>query len=298
MTTILKNLSDALAETVAAAGPGVVRVEARDRLPSSGIIWSSQGIVVTAHHVVERDENISLGLPSGGTVPATLVGRDPSTDLAVLRTEAADLAEPQWAGPDDLLVGHLVLALGRPGQNVRATMGIVGALGEAWRTPAGGSLDRYLQTDLVMYPGFSGGPLVNVEGRFLGLNTSSLLRGVSLTVPIPTVRRVVEAILSHGRIRRGYLGVGAQPTRLPEKLARQLGQETGLLLVSVEPDSAADKGGLFLGDTIVALGGQPVQRLDDLLSTLGGEQIGKETPVRIVRGGQLQELKLVPAEHS
>ncbi len=175
---------------------------------------------------------------------------------------------------------------------------IVGALGKAWRNPAGGSLDRYLQTDLVMYPGFSGGPLVNAEGRFLGLNTSSLLRGVSLTVPVPTLRRVVEAILSHGRVRRGYLGVGAQPTRLPEALARQLGQETGLLLVSVEPDSAAERGGLFLGDTIVTLGGQPVQRLDDLLTGLGGEQIGNETPVRILRGGQLQEMKVVPTEHS
>ena len=298
MTTVLTSYSDALAETVAAAGAGVIRVEARDRLPSSGIIWSSQGVVVTAHHVVERDENITVGLPSGGTVPATLVGRDPSTDLAVLRTEAADLAEPLWAGPEDLRVGHLVLALGRPGQNVRATMGIVGALGKAWRTPAGGSLDRYLQTDLVMYPGFSGGPLVNAEGRFLGLNTSSLLRGVSLTVPVPTLRRVVEAILSHGRVRRGYLGIGAQPTRLPEALAQQLGQETGLLLVSVETNSAAERGGLFLGDTIVALGGQPVRRLDDLLSGLGGEQIGKETPIRILRGGQLQELKVTPAEQT
>lgn len=298
MTQVLTSLSDALAETVAAGGSSVVRVEARDRVPASGIVWPGQGIIVTAHHVVERDDNIKVGLPSGEEVTATLAGRDPTTDLAVLRTDSSSLPQPDWAAPDDLRVGHLVLALGRPGRNVRATMGIVGALGQAWRTPAGGSLDRYLQTDTVMYPGFSGGPLVDAAGRVLGLNTSGILRGLSLTVPTPTVRRIVETILAHGRVRRGYLGVGAQPTPLPEKLAQELGQETGLLLVSVEPESPAEKGGLFLGDTIVALGGQTVRRLDDLLAGLGGERIGQQVAIRIVRGGQPQELTVTLVEHS
>ena len=298
MTQVLTSVSDALAETVAAGGSSVVRVEARDRVPASGIVWPGQGIIVTAHHVVERDENIKVGLPDGGTVKATLAGRDPTTDLAVLRTEGGGLPEPTWADPDDLRVGHLVLALGRPGQNVRATMGIVGALGKAWRTPAGGSLDRYLQTDTVMYPSFSGGPLIDAAGRVLGLNTSAILRGLSLTVPTPTIRRIVETILAHGRVRRGYLGVGAQPTPLPEKLAQELGQETGLLLVSVEPGSPAESGGMFLGDTIVSLAGQPVRRLDDLLAGLGGEQIGKQAPIRIVRGSQLQEITVTLVEHS
>ena len=297
MPELLQNLSNDLAETVATAGPAVVRVEARDRLPASGIAWSADGVVVTAHHVVERDDNINIGLSDGRTIPAALVGRDPTTDLAVLRAETSGLSAPSWAGADDLRVGHLVLALGRPGNNVRATMGIVGALGKSWRTPSGGTLDRYLQTDLVMYPGFSGGPLVGADGRVLGLNTSALLRGVSLTVPSSTLRRVVEALLAHGRISRSYLGVGSQPTRLPDGLVDQLGQETGLLLVSVEPGSPAEEGKLYLGDTIVALDGQPVRHLDDLLSNLGSDRIGNTVPVRIVRGGQVQDVDVTLREH-
>ena len=297
MPEVLTSLSDALAETVAKVGPGVVRVDARDRLPASGIVWSRDGVVVTAHHVVERDDNISLGLPNGETVAAELVGRDPTTDLAVLRAQATDVTPPAFADPDSLRVGHLMLALGRPGESVRATMGIVSALGGSWRTPNGGSLDRYLQTDLVMYPGFSGGPLVDSAGQVLGLNTSSLLRGISLAVPTPTLNRVVEALLAHGRIRRGYLGVGAQPTQLPEGLAQQLGQETGLLLVSVESGSPAERGKLFLGDTIVAMDDQPVRQMDDLLAQLGGDRVGAEIVIRIVRGGQFQNLSVTLSEH-
>jgi len=296
MTEVLRSLSDALAATTEAAGAGVVRVEARRRLPASGILWSADGLIVTAHHVVEHDENIGIGLAGGETVPATLVGRDPTTDLVLLRAGAGDLKPANWAEPASLRVGHLVLGLGRPGRSVQATLGIVSALGESWRTPAGGQVDPYLQTDLVMYPGFSGGPLVDVAGHVLGLNTSALLRGISLTVPTPTVRHVVEALLVHGRVRRGYLGVGAQPVRLPEALAGQLGQETGLLLVSVEPGGPADGAGLLLGDTIVALDGQPVRHMDELLALLGGDRVAASLPIRIVRGGQVQELSVTIGE--
>jgi S1-C subfamily serine protease len=296
MTEVLRNLSDDLAATVETAGPGVVRVEARRRLPASGIVWSSDGVVVTAHHVVERDENISVGTAGGETVAAALVGRDPTTDLAVLRVETADLTPPTWAESEGLSVGHLVLGLGRPGRTAQATLGIVSALGEGWRTPAGGRVEPYLQTDLVMYPGFSGGPLVDVAGGVLGLNTSALLRGISLAVPTPTVRQVVETLLAHGRVRRGYLGVGAQPVRLPADLAEGVGQETGLLLVSVEPDAPADGAGLTLGDTIVALDGQPVRHMDELLALLGGDRVGASVPVGIVRGGQTQELTVTIGE--
>lgn len=296
MTEVLKSLSDSLAAAVEAAGPGIVRVEARRRLPASGIVWSADGVIVTAHHVVERDENIEVGLSGGETVPATLVGRDPTVDLAVLRVEASDLTPLDWAAPEDLRAGHLVLALGRPGRTVQATLGVVSALGDSWRTPAGGQLDRYLQTDVVMYPGFSGGPLVDVNGQGLGLTTSALLRGVSLALPATSLRQGVETLLTHGRVRRGYLGVGAQPARLPAALEEQLGQETGLLLVSVEPDSPADDAGLLLGDTIVALDGETVRQLDDLLALLSGDRVGKSVPIQVVRGGQVQQLTVTVGE--
>jgi S1-C subfamily serine protease len=299
MTEILTNLSNDLAEAVEKGGAGVVRMEARDRLPASGIIWPEHDLVVTAHHVVERDENIKVGLPGGESVEATLAGRDPATDLAVLRVPgiANNAGTPAgFADVDGLRVGHLVLALGRPGQNVRATMGIVGAVGDAWRTPAGGSLDRYLQTDTVMYPGFSGGPLVDVSGRIVGLNTSAILQGLSITVPWATLRRVVDALHTHGRVRRGYLGVGVQPNRLPKAVAQETGQEMGLLLTSVEPGSPAEKGGLFLGDTIIALAGQPVQQTDDLMAKLGGDAIGQTLLISVFRAGQIIDVPVVPGD--
>ena len=179
-----------------------------------------------------------------------------------------------------------------------ATLGIVSAYSEAWRTPAGGKLDRYLQTDVVMYPGFSGGPLVDASGQLIGLNTSALLRGISLTIPATTIKSVVETLLAKGRISRGYLGVGAQPVRLPATLAKQLNQETGLLIVSVEPGGPAEKANLMLGDVIVALGNDPVRHLDDLLAALSGDRVGATVPVRIVRGGQTMELKAIVGERN
>jgi S1-C subfamily serine protease len=293
MTQFLSELSDALAEAVEAAGQSIVRVEARRRLPASGIVWSADGTIITAQHVVQQEDNIAVGLPDGQVVSATLVGRDPTTDLAVLQAEATGLKPGAWTEPASLQVGHLVLALGRPGRTVQATLGIVSALGESWRTAAGGRVDRYLQTDVVMYPGFSGGPLVDVSGQVLGLNTSALLRGVSLTVPVPTLRRVVDALLTNGRVRRGYLGVATQPVRLPANLAKQIGQETGLLLVQVEPGGPAELGGLFLGDTIVALDGERVSHHDALLALLSGDRLGEAVSVRAVRAGQLQDFQIV-----
>ncbi len=296
MTETLTQFSDDLAQLVEASSPFIVRVEARRRLPASGVVWSSDGLIVTSHHVVERDDNIKVGLPDGDTANAKLVGRDPTTDIAVLRVEASDLQTPALVNPDGLRVGHLALALGRPGKSVLATLGIVSALGDSWRTPAGGRIDRYFQTDVVMYPGFSGGPLVDSSGQVAGINTSAILRGVSLVIPVQTLSSVVDTLVAHGHVRRGYIGVSAQPVRLPEDIEQQVGQETGLLLASVESDSPAASGGLILGDTIVALNGQPTRHLDDLQGLLGGDAVGASVSVRIVRGGQIRELTVVIGE--
>lgn len=287
----LQELSEALAQTVETAAPSVVRVEGRRRIPASGIVWAAEGVIITAHHVVEKDKKIGIGLADGQTT-ATLVGRDPSTDLAILRADSKGLTPASFAAGDSVKVGHLALALGRPGRTVQATLGIVSALGESWRTPMGGSVDRYLQTDVVMYPGFSGGPLVSTAGEIIGLNTSALSRGTSLAIPAATLERVANTLLAHGKVKRGYLGVSTQPVRLPEAAKQETGQETGLLIVAVETDSPADQGGLVLGDTITNLDGVAIRHHDDLLALLTGDRVGSKVPVTILRGGQVQSVNV------
>lgn len=293
MSQVLQDFSDALAGLVKEAAPYLVRVEGRRRGPATGVALAG-GLIATAHHVLRQDKDIQIGLDSGEVVSAELVGRDPTTDLAILRPTASLSAMPLASA--DSKVGHLVLALGRPGKSVQATLGIISALGDTWRTPVGGVIDQYVQTDVVMYPGFSGGPLINVTGQMIGLNTSGLLRGVSLTIPAATVARVAETLAQHGHVRRGYLGLSTQPASLPRNLSHQLQQRAGLLIVSVEADSPADAAGLVLGDTIVALANQSVQSQEDLLALLSGDRVGQKTPLSIIRGGQLQSVDVVIGE--
>ena len=296
MPEVLKALSAALVETVAATEPGVVRVDARRRLGASGIVWSADGVIVTASHVVERDHDIRVGLSGGQAATATLLGRDTGVDLAVLRTDARGLAAPPWTEPEALAAGGLVLALGRPGDKLLATLGIISALDEPWTTPNGGEIDHYLQTDAVMYPGFSGGPLIDAEQRVAGLNSSSLVSGLNLAVPAPTVRRTIEAILSGRPVRRGYLGITAQPVPLPDAVRQRLNQETGLLLTHVEPKSPAEKSRLIQGDTLVTLNGRPVRSLAELQAVLNGDQVGERVPARVVRAGAVRELDVTIGE--
>jgi S1-C subfamily serine protease len=276
-----------MADTVEAASAGVVRVEGRRRFGATGIIWR-EGIVVTANHVVRRDDGIKVGLPGGDTVEATVAGRDPSTDIAVLRVSGA--ANPaSLADNGALRVGHLVLALGRPFNQVQATHGVVSAIGI--RRDSG-----IIQTDVVMYPGFSGGPLVDASGNVQGMNTSGLNRGASLAIGTERINRIVSTLLEHGRMQQGFLGVGAQPARLPEAVASEVGQETGLLLVAVEPNSPAEAAGLLLGDVIISLDGEPTPHLDALLGLLSAERIGQGVPVKVLRGGALQEIDVTIGE--
>ncbi len=298
MANSIFDLSQGLADAVAAATPSVVRVEGRRRYGATGIVWSADGLILTANHVVRHDDNINVGLDNGETAQATLVGRDPSTDLALLQVSAADLTTLAHADEAGMRVGHFVLALGRPGRTVQATLGIVSAFSGEWRTGMGGHIDHYLQTDVVMYPGFSGGPLIGANGRLLGLNTSALGQGVSLAIPTVTLNRVADALRSHGRVRRGYLGVSTQRVRLPEAAAEALGQKRGLLIVSVEADSPAAEGGLTLGDTIIGIGGHAIRNHDDLLGALSGDVVGQKETVRIVRGGEVQELQVKIGERA
>ena len=292
MSEILSQLSKDISSIVEGTGKAIVRVEARRRMPATGIIWTDDGVIVTSHHVVERDDNIVIGLPDGSTTSATLVGRDPSTDVAVLRADIAGHSPAARAASNGVKTGHLALALGRPGKSVRATLGMVNAVGKAWRTPAGGPVDRYIQTEVTMSPGFSGGPLVDASGAILGMNTSGLLRGSAATIPVETLDRVVNAILAHGKVRTAYLGVGTQPVRLQAAASANVDQETGLLIISVEESGPAERGGLLQGDTIVSLDGEPVRQVDDLLSLLSSDRVGKAVEVAVIRGGVLSKISV------
>lgn len=293
MADVLQTLSDSMAGAVESAGKSIVQVAARRRMAASGVVWSADGIIVTSHHVVEQEDKIRIGLPDGTNVGATLVGRDPSTDIAVLRADAKGLTVPTWATAEFVRVGHLALAVGRPGDDLQATLGVISAL-----MHRKDENKYFAQTDVVMYPGFSGGPLVGVTGEIIGLNSSSLMRGVSLTVQTPTIQYVVDNLLKHGKMRRGYLGVGVQPAKLSSALAESLGQKSGALIVSVESGSPAEKGGLFMGDTLVALGSHKVEDMEDLLAAIGSTLIGTSVTAKIVRGGQFHDLAITIGERS
>ncbi len=282
-------LSEASAAAVEKAGPAVLRVEARRRGPSSGLAWSADGVIVAAHHNVEWDEDIAIGLADGSTAQANVVGRDPTTDVAVLRAPVSGLAVPDWR-KDGVKAGHFVLALTRPGRTVRASLGVVHALGEEWRTAAGGRVDRYLQTDVGVQPAFSGGLLVDLSGQALGMNNAGLMRGTSLALPPATLRRVVEALLAHGQVRRGFIGIGTIPVRLPASMAKATGQDGGLLVTSVQDDSGAGRAGLLLGDVLLSAGGRVLSSPGDLLPLVEEDRIGQAVSVRVLRAGETRDV--------
>jgi S1-C subfamily serine protease len=289
MSALATDLSAAAAAAVETAGKSVLRIEGRRRGPSSGIAWSADGVIVAAHHNVEWDEDIAVGLPDGGAARANVVGRDATTDVVVLRAAVNGLVVPDWAA-ETPKVGHLALTLTRPGRTVRASLGVVHALGDEWRTPAGGRVDRYLQTDIGLQPGFSGSLLVDLGGRALGMNNAGLVRGTSLALPPATLRRVVETLVAHGHVRRGFLGIGTIPVRLPAALEKSVGQRAGLLVTSVAEESGAGRAGLLLGDVIVAVEGKGVASPGDLLPFLEEDHIGQSLSVGIVRAGETRDV--------
>lgn len=286
-TNPLTELSDAMADAAAKAGAATLMIDARRRLPASGIAYSPD-LVLTADHVVERDDDVNIFLPDGSQVGATVAGRDAGSDLALLRLNGANLV-PGEPAAQPARVGQLVLALGRPSQEgIQASLGVVSAIGGPVRTGRGGLIERYLRTDTIPYPGFSGGPLIDASGRVLGLNTSGLARGMALTIPVDLAWQVAGSLAQHGSVKRGFLGVRSQPTELPAAQQQALGrsQKSGLLLVGVEDGSPAAQGGLLVGDILVAIAGQPVTDPDELLARLIGSVVGQPTPVQVLRGGQ------------
>ncbi len=298
ITSLLLGLSNDLAGAVQKAGGAVVAVNARQRVPSSGIHWSP-GVIVTSDHTVERDEEITVTLADGRTVPATLAGRDPSTDIAILKVQGVEASTADIGDSSALAVGQMVLAVGRPGEHgLSASYGVISALSGNWSTYRGGQIDQFVRPDLTFYPGFSGGPLVNAHGQIVGMNTSGLMRGLGVTIPASTVNRVADQLLSKGRIARGYLGLGFQPVHLPDSLKNtlNLASNGGLIVVTVEQGGPAEQAGMFIGDVLVALDNTPITDIDAVQSMLGSDRVGKAITARVVRGGVLADVAITVAE--
>jgi S1-C subfamily serine protease len=285
----LAELSERMAAAVETGGAWVVAVHGRPHVASSGLLWR-EGVVVTTDHTLKRDEDLSITLPDGCTVPATLAGRDRGTDLAVLRIEGGAGVAPRTADEASIKPGAFVLALGRPGANgVTASLGVVSAVSGPWRTWRGGQVERFIRPDVNIYVGFSGGALVDADGNLIGLNTSGLTRGTGVTLPVSTISRVAGEILNNGRVRRGFLGVGLHPVALP-------GGVKGLVVLSVEPGGAADKAGVLVGDVVLKLAAEAVEDTDAVQAHLGGENIGKPLRMEILRGGLPVQVEVVPGE--
>jgi len=296
MTNPLTEFSTGLTAAVETAGAGTVTVDARKRYPASGIAYADD-LVLTADHVVTREENIKVALPDGRSLAATIAGRDPGSDLALLRLAEKALSPAQTS--EEIRVGQLVLALGRPNsEGMQASWGIVTTIHGPARTFRGGMLDEFVQSETTPYPGFSGGPLVNTEGQVLGLNTSGLTRGSSLTIPVRVAWQIADALAKHGSVKRGYLGVRTQPVEVPEaaRQALQREQDHGLLVVWLEEGGPAATSGLLVGDILVAVNGQAVSDPDDLFSTLNSDTVGKAIPVKVLRGGRPETVSVTVGE--
>jgi S1-C subfamily serine protease len=287
----LESLSDNLAKAVEQAGSSTVLVDGRRRRPSSGIMYQ-EDLVLTADHTVERDEDITVVLPDGSKTAASVAGRDPSHDLALLRLTDAKVRGPEVI-KDDVRVGELVLALGRPTtKGIEASLGVVSAVNGPVRTRRGGMIERFIRTDAVPLPGFSGGPLVNVDGLVIGVNTSGLAHGMLLSLPVSVSWKLAKTLAEHGSIKRGYLGIRGQIAEIPDVARDSLGrkQETGLLVVHIELENQPVGSGLLVGDMIVGIMGNPVKDHDELASQLIGDVVGTTVSVDLIRGGTLQSV--------
>jgi S1-C subfamily serine protease len=300
MSSQLIELSDALAQATDRAATNTVAVHAEARGSSSGVIWRA-GVIVTSEHALRRDEEIQVTLADGRVVSATLAGRDPSTDLAVLKCAEAATPVTEFGDPAAIKPGSLTLVVGRTrASGPVAALGVVSLVAAERKTWTGVSLAPYIRLDVAIQPTAAGGAAVDAHGRVFGIATPRFARFGAIAVPASTVKAVVDTLLEKGRIPRGYLGVGLQPVHLPDALRHSLHREvrTAAIVLEVEPDSPAHRAGLVIGDIIVSLSGQPVARLEDIHSQLQGAAIGKQLSLGFVRGGALQETSVAVGERT
>lgn len=291
MTNPLADLSNAFAALVEDSAKSLLAIRS-GRFPATATVWSDGEHAVTVSHIMGRAREGEVILPSGETRTAHLVGRDPGTDLALIRVEGGGLPPARFDDSYTPKVGSLALAVGLAPAGPRASFGMVSAVGEAWRTPTGGDVERYLEVDAALPRGASGGVLLDVEGRVLGINTHGLLRG-GATLPTATVRRAVERLLAHGDVKPGWLGVGVHRGRLSQALAERAGQDSALVVTSVAEDSPAAKAGLLVGDALVKLGDARLTRFQDLIVALHALG-GVPATLEVLRGGDVLHVEVTP----
>ncbi|MGH9377755.1 MAG: S1C family serine protease [Terriglobia bacterium] len=298
-TNVLQELSNATAAAVEQASQAVVALNSRRHMLTAGVHWR-EGLIVTANHAVRREDEIQALLPDGRTATATLVGRDPSTDLALLRAPSAGLGLPVMGDPAALKVGHVVLAVGRVETGPRASLGVIGVLGGAWKTWQGGQINQLIRLGFELHPTLSGGMLADAAGRCLGVNTTGLSRSLGVTVPAATVDRVVGLLLEKGRIPRGYLGVGLWPVEIPPALQSRLAlpETRGLIVQHVEAGGSAEKAGILMGDILVRLNSKPATGIRELQSLLSAEIVGTSAKAVVIRAGALAELDILITERA
>jgi S1-C subfamily serine protease len=290
----LSTLSNQFADAVESVGRAVVQVDGRPRRPASGVVYAPE-LVLAADHAVERDDDLSVEAADGPAHVAQLVGRDPASDLALLRVPGLGGA-PARPAPTPARLGQFVLAVGRPGgRELMASVGIVSALGGPVRT-RGGMLEQYIQTDATPYPGFSGGPLVDGRGVVLGVLTTGLAGGAALAVPVAVAWRIGDLLARQGYVARGWLGIGSQPVRIPAAQRAGGARERGLLVVEIAPGSPAERAGLLVGDIVIALDGATVGDADDLQALLVGDRVGRAVSIEVLRGGSLAALEVTIAQ--
>ncbi len=296
-TNLLRTLSNQMADAVERVSPTLVLVNGRQGRPGSGIVYA-QDLVLTADHVLDREEDLTIVTHDGRTLPAQFAGRDLATDLAVLRVANLGI-NPAVASTEQARVGQLVLAVGRSANDgPMASVGIVSAVGGPLRIAQGTTLERYIRTDAIPYPGFSGGPLIDTQGAVLGITTTGLLNSATLAIPATIAWGIAETLAKQGFIKRGYLGISSQLVQLPEAQRAGRSEEHGLLIVQVDEDSPAQKGGLLLGDILIAIDSHPLKDAEDLRSLLSGDRVGKTIPVEVIRGGKLQTLQVTVGQRS